>query len=177
MEMNLVPLISSFVDSYMLKMVSSVTWTLVPCGSVNSTETEFDAVGGMKMKPTNLIAAKERMRATNKPVTTSTTTDTPSVTPGTTYGQNDGPKTEEFVWGDANCDGGVDMSDVVLVMQSLANPDKYGLTGTDKNHITLDGLERGAVTTGNKSVTTNDALEIQLFLLGKRTNLDPSAGK
>ena len=69
------------------------------------------------------------------------------------------------------------MSDVVLVMQSLANPDKYGLTGTDKNHITLDGLERGAVTTGNKSVTTNDALEIQLFLLGKRTNLDPSAGK
>ena len=26
------------------------------------------------------------------------------------------------LWGDANCDGIVDMSDCVLIMQSLANP-------------------------------------------------------
>ena len=84
---------------------------------------------------------------------------------------------EDFKWGDANNDGSVDMSDVVLIMQSLANPNKYGLNGSDKNHITSKGLERGAVTTGNKSVTTNDALEIQLFLLGKRTSLTPPTAK
>ncbi len=84
---------------------------------------------------------------------------------------------EDFKWGDANNDGSVDMSDVVLIMQSLANPNKYGLNGSDKNHITEKGLERGAVTTGNKSVTTNDALEIQLFLLGKRTSLTPPTAK
>ena len=32
------------------------------------------------------------------------------------------------VYGDANCDGTVDMSDVVLIMQSLSNSGKYGLT-------------------------------------------------
>ena len=84
---------------------------------------------------------------------------------------------EGFKWGDANNDGSVDMSDVVLIMQSLANPNKYGLNGSDNNHITEKGLERGAVTTGNKSVTTNDALEIQLFLLGKRTSLTPPTAK
>ena len=38
--------------------------------------------------------------------------------------------------GDANCDGTVDMSDAVLIMQALANPDKYGVKGTDSQHIT-----------------------------------------
>ena len=91
----------------------------------------------------------------------------------TTTQPNDSEKTDALVWGDANNDGGVDMADVVLIMQSLANPNKYGLNGTDKNHITEKGLERGAVTRGNKSVTTDDALQIQLFLLGKRTHLNP----
>ncbi len=91
---------------------------------------------------------------------------------GTTTPPN-AEKTDALVWGDANNDGSVDMSDVVLIMQSLANPNKYGLNGTDKNHITEKGLEKGAVTTGNKSVTTDDALQIQLFLLGKRTSLTP----
>ena len=159
---------------------SKTTTTTKPVATTSTTSTTTTSKPTTTSTTSTTTTSKPTTTSTtttNKPVTTSTTTDTPSVTPGTTYGQNDGPKTEEFVWGDANCDGGVDMSDVVLVMQSLANPDKYGLTGTDKNHITLDGLERGAVTTGNKSVTTNDALEIQLFLLGKRTNLDPSAGK
>ena len=35
------------------------------------------------------------------------------------------------LYGDANCDGIVDMSDAVLIMQSLANPNKYGVNGTD----------------------------------------------
>ena len=66
------------------------------------------------------------------------------------------------------------MSDVVLIMQSLANPNKYGLNGSDKNHITSNGLYSGSVVKRNGSVTTEDALEIQLFLLGKRTSLGPA---
>ena len=65
------------------------------------------------------------------------------------------------------------MADAVLIMQSLANPNKYGLNGTDSRHITADGLERASVMSGAGSVTNNDALEIQLFLLGKRKHLNP----
>ena len=106
-----------------------------------------------------------------------TTTSPAQITTTTTTADNPNKTDESFAWGDANYDGSVDMSDVVLIMQSLANPNKYGLTGTDKNHITEKGLERGAVTTGNKSVTTDDALQIQLFLLGKRTSLTPPTAK
>ena len=72
--------------------------------------------------------------------------------------------------GDANNDGFVDMSDVVLIMQSLANPDKYGLNGTDANHITPEGWANADCETA-KGVTTNDALAIQLLLLHKVTSL------
>ena len=43
------------------------------------------------------------------------------------------------VVGDANCDGSVDMSDVVLIMQAMANPNKFGLGGTDEHAITEQG--------------------------------------
>ena len=78
-------------------------------------------------------------------------------------------------YGDANCDGEVDMSDVVLIMQSLANPNKFGLDGTDKNHITEQGQLNGDVDTSAKGITANDALRIQEFLLGKVTSLKPES--
>ena len=72
----------------------------------------------------------------------------------------------ENVAGDANCDNGVDMADVVLVMQSLANPDKYGLGGTDANAITEQGLSNADVDKTVRGLTSNDALFIQKYLLG-----------
>ena len=71
------------------------------------------------------------------------------------------------LYGDANCDGGVDMSDIVLIMQSLANPNKYGLGGSDRTAITKQGLANADVDTSVKGVTAGDALRIQEFLLGK----------
>lgn len=68
--------------------------------------------------------------------------------------------------GDANCDNAVDMSDVVLIMQSLANPNKYGIGGTDQNALTDQGSANADVDPSVKGVTTNDALKIQQFLLG-----------
>ena len=66
--------------------------------------------------------------------------------------------------GDANGDGTVDISDAVLIMQSMANPSKYGANGTDKGHLTEDGSKRADVDGGG--VTNKDALTIQQYLLG-----------
>ncbi len=66
--------------------------------------------------------------------------------------------------GDANCDGYTDMSDAVLVMQALANPNKYGLDGTAENHLTVMG-EYNADMNGD-GLTVSDALAIQEKLLG-----------
>lgn len=81
----------------------------------------------------------------------------------------------EAVWGDANCDNTVDMSDVVLIMQALANPNKYGLEGTEKTHITEIGWNWADVDLASKGVTANDALRIQEYLLKKVETLNPAA--
>ena len=78
------------------------------------------------------------------------------------------------MYGDANCDKSVDMADVVIIMQSLANPNKYGIKGTDDKHITEQGQLNADVDTSTKGVTANDALRIQEFLLGKVKTLDPT---
>ena len=67
--------------------------------------------------------------------------------------------------GDANCDGEVDMSDIVLIMQSLANPNKYGVNGSDAHHITAVGEANADVDSSSKGVTNGDAAKIQKWLL------------
>ena len=66
--------------------------------------------------------------------------------------------------GDSNCDGQLDMADAVLIMQSLANPNKYGLNGTAPTHITVQGKENADMD-GN-GLTVGDAQIIQRKLLG-----------
>ncbi|WP_024861738.1 glycosyl hydrolase [Ruminococcus flavefaciens] len=80
----------------------------------------------------------------------------------------------EPVWGDANDDKTVDMSDVVLIMQALANPNKYGLEGTEKSHITETGWNLGDVDRSSEGITANDALRIQEYLLKKIDSLYPT---
>ncbi len=57
------------------------------------------------------------------------------------------------VYGDANEDGNVNISDSVLIMQSIANPDEFKITEQGKNNA--DVYRRG------DGVTNNDALIIQ----------------
>ena len=59
------------------------------------------------------------------------------------------------VKGDANCSGAVEMSDAVLIMQTLANPSKYKLTDQGKANADMDG----------DGITSGDALAIQKQLL------------
>lgn len=78
--------------------------------------------------------------------------------------------------GDADRNGTVAMNDVVLIMQSISNKDKYGIGGSDDNALTLDGAANadvagdpaGATTKADKGgdgISVNDALRIQQFLL------------
>lgn len=58
--------------------------------------------------------------------------------------------------GDSNCDEQMDMSDVVFIMQSLANPNKYQITKQGKFNADIDG----------NGLTVGDAQAIQKLLLG-----------
>ena len=55
-------------------------------------------------------------------------------------------------------------------MQSLANPNKYGINGTDDHHLTEQGSANGDVE-GRNGITSNDALAIQRYLLHLITKL------
>jgi hypothetical protein len=76
-----------------------------------------------------------------------TTTTTPPATQGVTA----------KLRGDANKDDQVDMSDIVLIMQSLANPNKYSLDAQAQANADVDDSSKG--------VTNGDALKIQKWLL------------
>ena len=89
--------------------------------------------------------------STTKPVTTTTTTVNPDV--------------KADVWGDANCDGNLTLSDAVLVMQVIGNPDVYGVKGTDKAHISAQGAANADVNMSGNGITNADALAIQKYLL------------
>ena len=106
------------------------------------------------------------------PITTATATTTTTTTKTTTtVTQTTSKSSSNITPGDANCDKQVDLSDAVLIMQSLANPDKYGVKGTDSKHISAQGLENADVFERGTGVTTSDALEIQKYLLNIVKNL------
>ncbi|SHM60178.1 dockerin type I repeat-containing protein [Ruminococcus flavefaciens] len=67
------------------------------------------------------------------------------------------------VKGDANCDGQADMADVVLIMQALANPNKYGENGTAELHLTAQGKANADM--DGDGLTVGDAQAIQKLIL------------
>jgi endoglucanase len=72
----------------------------------------------------------------------------------------------DVLWGDANCDGNVNMADAVFIMQSIASPDKYVLS--DKGFKNADVNENG------NGITNKDALAIQKYKLGLIDSLPES---
>ena len=65
--------------------------------------------------------------------------------------------------GDTNCDGKVELADAILIMQALANPNKYNVGGTHEHCLTAAGKSNADVNGGG--MTVDDALDIQLHLL------------
>ena len=94
---------------------------------------------------------------TNTTTTTTTTTTTSTTTTTTTE-----PKFS--LYGDANCDGKVDLSDAVMILQSISNPDKYGVNGSSESHITAQGVLNGDVYANGTGLTPQDALSIQKYV-------------
>jgi hypothetical protein len=64
---------------------------------------------------------------------------------------------KEVTYGDANLDGKVNISDAVLIMQSLSNPSEFKLSDEAKAAADVAGSFDG--------VTNSDALAIQKYLL------------
>lgn len=99
-------------------------------------------------------------------VTTTTTTSTTT----TTTTSSSVPTGTATLRGDANCDKLINLADAVIILQSKAAPDKYGVNGSDSNHITEQGVINGDVDGGNAGMggdglTPLDALKIQKFML------------
>ena len=65
------------------------------------------------------------------------------------------------------------MDDAVLIIQSIANPSKYGLSGSDSSHMTKQGSLNGDVYNNGDGITPKDALEIQRYLLELIDSLEP----
>lgn len=65
---------------------------------------------------------------------------------------------EDIAYGDANCDDEINMADAVLIMQSLANPDKYVISEQGQIYADVSGNKDG--------ITNKDALAIQKYKLG-----------
>jgi hypothetical protein len=72
---------------------------------------------------------------------------------------------EEIVAGDANCDSQVSLADSILIMQYLANGDKYGENGTDETHMTAKGRINADVSESGNGLTNKDALAVQKYML------------
>ncbi|MCR5019897.1 dockerin type I repeat-containing protein [Ruminococcus sp.] len=78
----------------------------------------------------------------------------PSMAPITESNIPDNPKA---VYGDANCDGKVDISDFVLIKQTLSAPSKYKLTEQGKINADCSGSGDG--------ITDADAVAVRKYIL------------
>ena len=65
------------------------------------------------------------------------------------------PPVSERLWGDANCDGVVDIADATKILQCIGNGDKYKLT--EKGLLNADVYENGS------GITAMDALSVQKY--------------
>lgn len=86
------------------------------------------------------------------PLTTTTTTQTTTTTT-TTITTSSSTNTTNVVWGDANDDGVLNISDAVMIMQALSNADEYKLSETAINSADISNHGDG--------ITNSDALVIQ----------------
>lgn len=82
------------------------------------------------------------------------------------------PKTVEITpssdpdYGDANVNGKIEIGDAVLIMQAVANPDKYGVGGSSPEALTYEGKNNADCYQPGSDITSMDALAVQKRLAG-----------
>jgi len=102
--------------------------------------------------------------STDDVVTPGTTTTTTSTTTTTTTTSTDADD-KDYVAGDANCDGTVSLGDAILILQVIANADKFDVGGTDANAITEQGKKNADCSSKGNGISPKDALAIQKYLI------------
>ena len=95
--------------------------------------------------------------------TTTTTTTTSKTTSSSTT--TDSTTVSNIMYGDSNCDGKIDISDAVMILQAIANPDKYGVGGTDPTCMTAQGEKNADCSNVGDGVTAKDALAVQRYVV------------
>lgn len=128
----------------------------IPLGTAGNGISLSDYYGGGNTTPQTTTTTKpvETTTTTIKPVeTTTTSTDSKTTVPN------------DIVYGDANCDGEISLADAVLILQYVANPDKFGIDGSDKNHMTKAGKENADCNLSRDGITSADALSVQKYLI------------
>ncbi len=73
---------------------------------------------------------------------------------------------DTVLYGDANCDGAVTIADATAILQSIGNPDKYGLSET--------GAANADVSNRGDGITTADAIAIKKYDAKQITELPES---
>ena len=133
----------------------------------NYASTEGSNIDGGKKATGNTQPKPPVTTTTAKTTKTTTTTTVTSSKPKTTTTTTTTP-TEPNVeadYGDANCDGSVNLSDAILIMQAIGNPDSYGVNGTEESRISKQGEINGDVNDPGSGLTNSDSLTIQKYLL------------
>ncbi len=131
-------------------------------GSVAGTKSKVVTGGGtvegssVVTPPTTTAINPPSTTASNPPATNPPSTTTKSEPPSTSTPGSD------IVWGDANCDGKVEIADATLILQFLTNKDEYNLTDKGMINADVDGVP---------GVTAGDALVIQQLDAGIITSL------
>lgn len=143
----------------------TTTTTTTSAETTTTTTTATTTKTTVSSDTTSTTTSTETATTTTATSTTSTTTTSVTTTSTTTSVTSTTEKSDVY-YGDSNCDGAVDMADAVLIMQSLANPNKYGVNGSSPSCLTAAGKLNADVDQNSPGVTTGDALLIQKYLLG-----------
>ncbi len=143
-------------------------------GNGNYLVGDMDEFGKVYMSTVGCGIVYGKLSGSEKPPVTNTTTTVTSTTTTTTSKTASSVTSttttsniiiEYRYHGDANCDGKVDLADAILILQALANPNKYGLGGTAPDHLTVQGKENADCSGDSDGMTANDALAIQKYLI------------
>lgn len=146
-----------------------------------SNDWSYDGVkSGINLSPTSYKAALNEhiTMYVNGALVWGEEPDGTKAVPGADLGEQKDPSTnptdptgptgtiEPKLWGDANSNGKVEIADAVLILQAVANKDKYGVGGTDENAITPEGLLSADCYQPGSDLTSKDALAVQKKLCG-----------
>lgn len=122
--------------------------------SLNEFYTSYAGTEGSNLDGGTIVKDGKPVDIDSSGTTTTTTTTTKKAdTTTTTTAVPDTTGNDDISYGDTDEDGEVGINDAVLIMQSIANPDKYKLT--PQGQLNSDVYNHG------DGVTNNDALIIQ----------------